>query len=1087
METLLDKYSGVLSAFVDRKTLNIPFAVWSQYVSKKRKQEEKCRRALVARRHRSLQGVLHCWQDEVLEFEMSIARPMELWLSKVFCRDTYGWAFSTWSSYCKQRSQGPEVSARDRVTEEMYDAPITLSTKFVSPQRMGATPPRVMGMSPPPAKYESPRTMQTDMGLSGRDHHEPTEKIFEVEDIMMELVLDMEMEQLDGIEEEFKALLIIDIAQAVFGKPDKIKIHEIQAGSVIVTFALQEGVCDDGRSLSAVAKDLEVQVGDSQSKLKQGRYTSQAISAKILTQNSSAASMSAVNEVFARILCQEPLAPRRARHVIMRWSQSVVRQRNIRRRVQLFLQRSRRNDAGTLEVCFKSWWQRKCDVEVLTDRAIKTRKSIVLKHFVADWWTFLQQSWQLRKTATILYHREARGIMRKWKTHTDKHRRISRILTVLAMRTDRGNALASFKAWRRRLHEVQKMFDISYSFEQKRLGHVFGAWKGLLLRFRQGQTITHTYRRFRDNALLRSSFRSWFCNAHVVLHLRNGFQDQVFAMSTVFLSDMRTQRLQNELSCLQGRRRALKACKVFAKEIGLTVVQKKERDAFESWQAFCDWRSSGREFYLRVENLSDSKMVQKYLFAWARGIQQQKRNADVIMRILLRWNRSLRWQILSAWNLYTRMRSEVSHKISSFCGRANRRVKQKVLKDWKTLSDFEEMLLHIAEVMDGKVLRRACYAWHQRLVEENLRRKKVWRATLVIRRSTLKAVLSKWHSQAVKQIVRNKAVVQMLHSVLKGKLWVATMSWRNHTRIIASGKSRAAWLCTQYVGSVVHRAFWTWSQFCRNSRDAEFILVRAQGRRMTQTAEEALERTTLLEWLYRQQFKALFRVRLQRAAVLVQRRRLRLVVQAWRCSVEDKNEHGKIVFALGFKRDSVLRVLHFRMWIAYKFKADVLRERKETLGLRLRMRTIRKFFSLLRSEMRRKTRQPRSFQIHTRLADKSILINLANLKRAMWMRWTFAIQSRRVEVVNLRRAAALLRKHRTRALLKVWHENVQTTVRCKNLLRHMLNESKHAALYRCFVAWAEYVQHRKIERRNAERGAIVWYRRALRQSIGGMA
>ena len=1049
---LLDKYSRLLSYFVQRKTLNVPFFAWRLYLSKKRKQKETCRRAHVARTYRTLQNVLFFWLEQVSEVENSIVKPMELWLSKLFRRDTYAWAFSVWISHCKQTMQGQrrarfrsealETPGRDEVAgEEMYDVPITLSP---IPQRMGAPPPRVMGMSPPLATYESPRT-RTDVSLSGRDQHESTANMFGEEDIMIELVLSMRMEQLAGIEEDFKALLIIDIAQATFGKPDRIKIHNIQAGSVIVTFALQEGVCDDGRSLRAVASDLEYQARDSQSKLKQGRYTSQATSVKILTQISIAESVSAVQDIFGRILCPEPMAPRRARSIMLCWSKGATRQRMNRRRVELLLRRSKRDNAGKLDMCFKLWWQRKFNVAALTDGALKMRNCVVLQHFIAAWWKFLQQNWQLRKTATILNHREARGIMQKWKAHTDKQRGMARILAVLRM---------------------------TATFEKKLLGHVFGAWRK--------RVLTKTHGRIREVTLLRSSFRSWFCNAHVAVLLWNGFQDQVLAMSTFFVSDIRTHRLQNEFSCLKGRRRALKACGVFAKEMGLTIVQKNQRDAFESWRAFCEWRSSGREFNDKVESLSDSRMVQKYLFAWARGIEKRKRNTDVIFRIIKRWNRALRWQILSTWNIFTRMRSEVSHKISSFCGRANRRVKQKVLTDWKTLSEFEEMLSHIAEVMDVKLLRRVCFAWHQRLVEVNMRLKKVWRAELLIRRNTVRILISKWHSQAVKQVSRNKAVDQMLHSVLKGKLWVATMSWRNHTRMVASGKSKAAWLYTKYIGSVMHRALWTWSQFCRNSKDAEYILVRAQGRRMTQTAEETLERTTLLEWLYRQQFKALYRVRLQRAAVLVQRRRLRAVVRAWHNLTEKKIQNGEIVFALDSKRDSVLLVAHFRMWIDVKFKKGVWREREDSFAHRLWMRKIRKCISAWKLETRKTSRNPTSSRMQTRLADKNILVEL---KRVIWMRWTFAMQSRRIEAANVRRAAILVYKIRARALLNRWREKAQTIISSRNTLRHILNKSRNSALYRSAVAWTEFVQQKRVDRRNAERGANLWHRRLLREKV----
>lgn len=53
--------------------------------------------------------------------------------------------------------------------------------------------------------------------------------------------------------------------------------------------------------------------------------------------------------------------------------------------------------------------------------------------------------------------------------------------------------------------------------------------------------------------------------------------------------------------------------------------------------------------------------------------------------------------------------------------------------------------------------------------------------------------------------------------------------------------------------------------------------------------------------MFRQQFKALYRVRLQRAAALVQRKRIRYVLSMWRLLVVDKRRHWRSVFVLTVK------------------------------------------------------------------------------------------------------------------------------------------------------------------------------------------
>ena len=101
------------------------------------------------------------------------------------------------------------------------------------------------------------------------------------EEVRVELVLDMDMADIEDDAEEFKGAVVEDVASAVEGNPNKVRVISLEAGSIRVLMALDEGVCDGGVRALDVANDLQKQVDDPDSRLKQGRFTRASTAASV--------------------------------------------------------------------------------------------------------------------------------------------------------------------------------------------------------------------------------------------------------------------------------------------------------------------------------------------------------------------------------------------------------------------------------------------------------------------------------------------------------------------------------------------------------------------------------------------------------------------------------------------------------------------------------------------------------------------------------------------------------------------------------------------------------------------------------------
>lgn len=99
------------------------------------------------------------------------------------------------------------------------------------------------------------------------------------------LTLNLSMSQIKGNSEAFKSLLISDIAEAAdvdAKNRDKIEILDLHAGSIIVHMVLHAGLCGESKTPHQVAHNLSLQVADPESPLRQGIFTSHAVSLDVI-------------------------------------------------------------------------------------------------------------------------------------------------------------------------------------------------------------------------------------------------------------------------------------------------------------------------------------------------------------------------------------------------------------------------------------------------------------------------------------------------------------------------------------------------------------------------------------------------------------------------------------------------------------------------------------------------------------------------------------------------------------------------------------------------------------------------------------
>lgn len=100
--------------------------------------------------------------------------------------------------------------------------------------------------------------------------------------VLLALEVNMNLRDIEGEEEEFKAGVTQDVATAVDGDITKIRVLKLEAGSIWVYMAIEEGVCPDRCALD-VATEVKEQAEDPTrtSALLQCLYTHRTISAHV--------------------------------------------------------------------------------------------------------------------------------------------------------------------------------------------------------------------------------------------------------------------------------------------------------------------------------------------------------------------------------------------------------------------------------------------------------------------------------------------------------------------------------------------------------------------------------------------------------------------------------------------------------------------------------------------------------------------------------------------------------------------------------------------------------------------------------------
>ena len=92
--------------------------------------------------------------------------------------------------------------------------------------------------------------------------------------VEVKLILDMDMDDIEGFEPTFKEAVAQDVADAVGGRRDEVSVLALEGGSIVVRLRLERGVCGELHGAMDAALNLERQVAESRSPLKRGRFTS---------------------------------------------------------------------------------------------------------------------------------------------------------------------------------------------------------------------------------------------------------------------------------------------------------------------------------------------------------------------------------------------------------------------------------------------------------------------------------------------------------------------------------------------------------------------------------------------------------------------------------------------------------------------------------------------------------------------------------------------------------------------------------------------------------------------------------------------
>jgi hypothetical protein len=106
------------------------------------------------------------------------------------------------------------------------------------------------------------------------------EKADSEENIECEVVLDQDFAEINGVEENFKEGLVGDLTRAAQGAQHSMKIKALRAGSVIADVVIM-GMSPDGRSPLDTVHVLQSQIGQADSELMRGKYTSKVVSLRV--------------------------------------------------------------------------------------------------------------------------------------------------------------------------------------------------------------------------------------------------------------------------------------------------------------------------------------------------------------------------------------------------------------------------------------------------------------------------------------------------------------------------------------------------------------------------------------------------------------------------------------------------------------------------------------------------------------------------------------------------------------------------------------------------------------------------------------
>ena len=316
------------------------------------------------------------------------------------------------------------------------------------------------------------------------------------------------------------------------------------------------------------------------------------------------------------------------------------------------------------------------------------------------------------------------------------------------------------------------------------------------------------------------------------------------------------------------------------------------------------------------------------LFAWTYAVDRKKRNRRVVSHSLLRWELVRKKQMIVGWGACLRRVRQMQHKVMSFKELTTRKLTKMMVIHWKQMLDLKNLLSWVAHVLHGNLKRRTCAAWCKYLWYRMATRQRILRATKTVNRNKLKRAVLMWHVNAFMQRLRNRWLLSTSRSVLRGKLWRAALSWRYVIRMKAASRHKVEWFFVQRSRAILRRLLWAWAQYLRTCRDSISILVQSQGRSAAKAAQEAIERTTMLEWLYKQQFRAVYRVQMERAAVLVERKRLLRVVCSWKCAIERHHWHINLTSEWCQKRGMTWLKSTFRSWSALTWVSASLLARK---------------------------------------------------------------------------------------------------------------------------------------------------------------